>query len=140
MCRLQEKGRRDSRRDKREGKERTHIYKGSFFPRTDRDWNALPDLIMTSAEGAEDGVARFTSVIGRITSKNPDSERLTGMKANKQKHSPSTFTCYKDSRLCPTVCQDQLDVPVTQDTRHLLHPKHDYSMLGRCLVTIMPYW
>ena len=27
------------------------------------DWNALPDLIITSAEVAEDGVARFTSLV-----------------------------------------------------------------------------
>ena len=42
---------------------RTDIYKGSFFPQTIRDWNALPDSIITSAEGAEDGVARFTSLL-----------------------------------------------------------------------------
>ena len=42
---------------------RTDIYKGSFFPQTIRDWNALPDSIITSAEGAEDGVARFTSLV-----------------------------------------------------------------------------
>ena len=29
------------------------------------------------------------------------------------KISPSTLTCYKDSRPCPTVSQYQLDVPVT---------------------------
>ena len=28
-----------------------------------RDWNALPDSINTSVEGAEDGVARFTSLV-----------------------------------------------------------------------------
>ena len=42
---------------------RTDIYKGSFFPQTIRDWNALSDLIITSAEGAEDGMARFTSPV-----------------------------------------------------------------------------
>ena len=26
---------------------------------------------------------------------------------------PSTLTCYKDSKLCPTVSQYQLDAPVT---------------------------
>ena len=40
---------------------RTDIYKGSFFPQTIRDWNVLPDSIITSAERAKDGVARFTS-------------------------------------------------------------------------------
>ena len=39
------------------------IYKGSFFPQTIRDWNALPDSIITSAEGADDCVARFTSLV-----------------------------------------------------------------------------
>ena len=42
---------------------RTDIYKGSFFPQTIRDWNALPDLIITSVEGAEDGLDRFTSMV-----------------------------------------------------------------------------
>ena len=32
---------------------KTDIYKGSFFPQTFRDWNTLPDLIISSAEGAE---------------------------------------------------------------------------------------
>ena len=34
----------------------TDIYKCSFFPQTIRDWNALPDPIISSAEDAEDGV------------------------------------------------------------------------------------
>ena len=42
---------------------RTDIYKGSFFPQTVRDWNALPDSIINSAEGAEDGVARYNSLV-----------------------------------------------------------------------------
>ena len=29
------------------------------------------------------------------------------------KHSPSTLTCYKDSRPWPTISQYQLDAPVT---------------------------
>ena len=41
----------------------TDIYKCSFFPQTIRDWNALPDSLISSAEGAEDGVARFTSLV-----------------------------------------------------------------------------
>ena len=40
----------------------TDIYKCSFFPQTIRDWNALSDSI-SSAEGAEDGVAKFTSQV-----------------------------------------------------------------------------
>ena len=41
----------------------TDVYKGSFFPQTIRDWNALPDSLVSSAEGAEDCVARFTSLV-----------------------------------------------------------------------------
>ena len=40
----------------------TDIYKCSFFPQAFRDWNALPDSLISSAEGAEDGVAKFTSL------------------------------------------------------------------------------
>ena len=32
------------------------------------------------------------------------------------KHSPSTLSCDKDSRPCPTVSQYQLDAPLTYDT------------------------
>ena len=41
----------------------TDVYKGSFFPQTIRDWNALPDSLISSAEDAEDCVAKFTSVV-----------------------------------------------------------------------------
>ena len=37
----------------------------------------------------------------------------------KKKLSPSTLTCCKDSRPCPTVSLYQLDALMTQDTRHL---------------------
>ena len=43
---------------------RTNIFKGSFFPQTLRDWNVLSDSIIFSDEGTEDGVARFTSLVG----------------------------------------------------------------------------
>ena len=52
-------------------------------------------------------------------------ERGKWMKVKKQKkwkYSPSTFTCCKDSRPCPTVSQYQLDASAMQDTRHLPHP------------------
>ena len=39
---------------------RTDIYKGLFFPQIIRDWNALPDSIFTSAEGAENLNQNFT--------------------------------------------------------------------------------
>ena len=41
----------------------TDIYKCSFFPQAIRDWNALPDSRNSSAEGAVDGVAKFTSLV-----------------------------------------------------------------------------
>ena len=41
----------------------TDIYKCSFSPQTIRDWNSLPDSLVSSAEGAEDGVAKFTSLV-----------------------------------------------------------------------------
>ena len=37
--------------------------KGIFFPRTVRDWNAIPDSLILSAEDAEDCVAKFTSLV-----------------------------------------------------------------------------
>ena len=42
---------------------RTDVYKGSFFPQTIRDWNALSDSLISSAEDAEDCVAKFTSLM-----------------------------------------------------------------------------
>ena len=41
----------------------TDVYKGSFFPQTIRDWNALPYSLISSAEDAEDCVAKFTSLV-----------------------------------------------------------------------------
>ena len=41
----------------------TNISKCSFFPQTIRDWNALPDSLISSVEGAEDGVAKFISLV-----------------------------------------------------------------------------
>ena len=35
----------------------------AFSPQTIRDWNALPDSLISSAEGAEDGVTKFTSLV-----------------------------------------------------------------------------
>ena len=39
------------------------VYKDSFFPQTIRDWNALPDSLISSAEDADDCVAKFTSLV-----------------------------------------------------------------------------
>ena len=41
----------------------TDILKCTFSPQTIRDWNALPDSLISPAEGAEDGVAKFTSLV-----------------------------------------------------------------------------
>ena len=41
----------------------TVIYKCSFFPQTIRDWNSLTDTLLSAAEGAEDSVAKFTSLV-----------------------------------------------------------------------------
>ena len=41
----------------------TDIYKCSFFPQTIRDWNSLTDTLLSAAEGAEDNVAKFTSLV-----------------------------------------------------------------------------
>ena len=41
----------------------TDIYKFSFSRQTSRDWNAPPGSLIASAEGAEDGVAKFTSLV-----------------------------------------------------------------------------
>lgn len=35
----------------------------SFFPRTFREWNELPASLLSTAEGAEDFVARITSLV-----------------------------------------------------------------------------
>ena len=41
----------------------TDIYKCSFFPKTIRDWNSLIDILLSASEGAEDSVAKFTSLV-----------------------------------------------------------------------------
>ena len=41
----------------------TDIYKSSFFPQTIRDWNSLTDSLLSAAEGAEDSVATFISLV-----------------------------------------------------------------------------
>ena len=37
--------------------------KVAFFSQTIRDWNALPDSLISSAEDAEDCVTKFTSLV-----------------------------------------------------------------------------
>ena len=40
---------------------RNDVYKNSFFPKTIRDWYALPAPTISSAEGSENCISRFTS-------------------------------------------------------------------------------
>ena len=40
-----------------------HLQKKLILSPTIRDWNALPDSITSSADGAEDCVARFASLV-----------------------------------------------------------------------------
>ena len=41
----------------------TDVYKGSFFPQTIKDWNSLINSLISSAEDAEDCVAKFISLV-----------------------------------------------------------------------------
>ena len=42
---------------------RIPIRKASFFPQTIRDWNALPDSLISSVELSEDCKSKFTSLV-----------------------------------------------------------------------------
>ena len=41
----------------------TDIYKCNFPPQAIRDWNALPDSLVSSAEGAEDAGSKYSSLV-----------------------------------------------------------------------------
>ena len=41
----------------------TNAYLHSFFPQTIRDWNELPDSLISSAELSGDCVSKFTSLV-----------------------------------------------------------------------------
>ena len=41
----------------------TGVYKDRFFAQTIKDWNALPDSLIPSAEGTEDCISKFTSLV-----------------------------------------------------------------------------
>ena len=51
-------------------------------------------------------------------------------------HSPSTHTCCKDSRPCPTVSQYQLDALVTQDTRTFVSSNHPLSVYRKHILYV----
>ena len=38
-------------------------YKSSFFPQTIRDWNGLPDSLISSAEMSDDCVSKFATLV-----------------------------------------------------------------------------
>ena len=38
-------------------------YKCSFFPQTNRDWNVLPDSMISTAELSDDCVSKFSSLV-----------------------------------------------------------------------------
>ena len=39
------------------------VYKNSFFPETIRDWNDLPESLISSSELSDDSVSKFTSLV-----------------------------------------------------------------------------
>ena len=39
------------------------VYRYSFFPQTIRDWNDLPESLMSSSELSDDSVSKFTSLV-----------------------------------------------------------------------------
>lgn len=41
----------------------TNIFLHSFFPQTIRNWNDLPDSLITSAEMSDDCVSKFASLV-----------------------------------------------------------------------------
>ena len=40
-----------------------NVYKSSFFPQTIRDWNDLPESLISSSELSDDSVSKFTSLV-----------------------------------------------------------------------------
>ena len=39
------------------------VYKYSFFPQTIRDWNDLPESLISFSELSDDSVSKFTSLL-----------------------------------------------------------------------------
>ena len=39
------------------------VYQYSFFPQTIRDWNYLPESLISSSELSDDSVSKFTSLV-----------------------------------------------------------------------------
>ena len=39
------------------------VYKYSFFPQTIRDWNDLPESLISSSELSDDSGSKFTSLV-----------------------------------------------------------------------------
>ena len=52
-------------------------YKYSFFPQTIRDWNDLPESLISSSELSDDSISKFTSLVRAIARTNfPQSQPL----------------------------------------------------------------
>ena len=48
------------------------VYKYSFFPKTIRDWNDLPESLISSSELSDDSVPKFTSLVrGELGTNSP---------------------------------------------------------------------
>ena len=54
---------------------RFEAYKYSFLPQTNRDWNVLPDFMISTAELSDDCVSKFSSLV-RAGDKSPQSQPL----------------------------------------------------------------
>ena len=50
-------------------------YKYSFFPQTIRDWNDLPESLISSSELPDDSVSKFTSLLLLLTIHGPGSSK-----------------------------------------------------------------
>ena len=52
------------------------VYKYSFFPQTIRDWNDLPESLISSSELSDDSVSKFTSLVRAIGTNFPQSQPM----------------------------------------------------------------
>ena len=43
------------------------VYKYSFFPQTIRDWNDLPESLISSSELSDNSVSKFTSLVKNLS-------------------------------------------------------------------------
>ena len=57
-------------------------------------------------------------IVEKMKERDKGERKMNESEETRNKHSPSTLTCCKDSRPCPAVSQNQLDALVTEDARH----------------------